>query len=49
MDATTHRRHDISDELWAKIEPVFHDSNGKRGCPAGDNERFFNAVLWIMR
>ena len=24
-------------------------ANGKRGRPAGDNRRFFNAVLWIMR
>ena len=49
MGATAHHRHDISDELWAKIEPLFPDSNGKRGRPAGDNRRFFNAVLWITR
>ena len=49
MDATAHHRHDISDELWANIEPVFPDRNGKRGRPAGDNRCFFNAVLWIMR
>ena len=49
MDATAHHRHDISDELWARIEPVFPDSNGKCGRPARDNRRFFNAVLWIMR
>lgn len=49
MDATAHHRHDISDELWARIAPVFPDSNGKPGRPAGDNRRFFNAVLWIMR
>ena len=49
MDATAHHRHDISDELWARIEPLFPDNNGKRGRPAGDNRRFFNAVLWIMR
>ena len=49
MDITAHHHHDISDELWAKIESMFPDSKGKRGRPAGDNRRFFNAVLWIMR
>lgn len=49
MDATAHHRHDISDELWARIESMFPDSKGRRGRPAGDNRCFFNAVLWIMR
>ena len=49
MDAIAHHRHDISDELWAKIEAMFPDSKGKHGRPVGDNRRFFNAVLWIMR
>ena len=39
----------ISAMNFGPIEPVFPDSNGKPGRPAGDNRRFFNAVLWIMR
>lgn len=49
MDVAAHHRHDISDELWARIAPLFPNSKGRRGCPAGDNRRFINAVLWIMR
>ena len=49
MDTIAHHRHDISDELWARIESIFPDSKGKRGRPARDNRSFFNAVLWIMR
>ncbi len=33
MDDTAHHRHDINDELWAKIEPEFPNSNGKRVRP----------------
>ena len=44
-----HQRHDITDELWYKIAPLFPDGTGKRGRPATDNRRFFNAVAWVMR
>lgn len=44
-----YQRHDITDELWCKIAPFFPNGTGKRGRPAGDNRRFFNAVAWIMR
>ena len=44
-----YQRHDITDELWSKIAPFFPNGTGKRGRPAGDNRRFFNAVAWIMR
>ena len=50
MDAVkAHHRHDITDELWDKIAPLFPNGTGKRGRPAGDNRRFFNAVTWVMR
>ncbi|HIW01349.1 MAG TPA: transposase, partial [Candidatus Desulfovibrio intestinipullorum] len=50
MDAVkAHHRHDITDELWDKIASFFSNSTGKRGRPAGDNRRFFNAVIWVMR
>lgn len=42
-------RHDISDELWAKIEPLLPGRPGQWGGIARDNRKFVNAVLWIMR
>ena len=42
-------RHDLTDEMWAKIEPLLP---GRRGCWGGiaqNNRRFVNAVLWIVR
>lgn len=44
MTVKSFQRHDISDELWAKIAPFFPDTKGMRGRPAGDNRSFFNAV-----
>ncbi len=44
-----HRRHDISDEIWSKLE---HHLPGRKGCWGGvadDNRLFINAVFWILR
>jgi transposase len=43
------KRHDLSDELWAKIEPHLPGRPGTWGGVAVDNRRFFNAVMWIVR
>lgn len=48
-EEAAYRRHDISDAIWAKLEPLLP---GRRGCWGGiaqDNRRFINAVLWIVR
>lgn len=44
-----HRRHDIKDKLWERLEPVLPGGRGKTGRPAEDNRRFLNAVFWILR
>ena len=44
-----HRRHDISDGVWDRLEPHLPGSPGKVGRPAFDNRRFLNAVFWILR
>ena len=44
-----HRHHDISDRAWEAIAPHLSGGPGKVGRPAGDNRRFINAVLWILR
>ena len=42
-----HRRHDISDKVWANIEKLLP---GSKGCvPSVDNRLFINAVFWILR
>ena len=44
-----HRRHDISDEIWEKLEPHLPGREGSWGGIAKDNRLFINAVLWIQR
>ena len=45
----SHRRHDISDRLWKRLEPHLPGRKGKVGRPAQDNRNFLNAVFWIIR
>ena len=42
-------RHDLSDAMWAKIEPHLPGRRGTWGGIAKDNRRFVNAVLWVVR
>lgn len=44
-----YRRHDISDETWALLEPHLPGRKGVWGGVAEDNRRFINAVFWILR
>ena len=44
-----HRRHDISDQVWARLEPHLPGRPGSWGGVAKDNRQFINAVFWIMR
>ena len=43
------RRHDISDEAWALLEPHLPGQTGQWGGIAKDNRLFINAVFWILR
>ena len=45
----SHRRHDISDEVWAQRETHLPERQGVWGELAKDNRQFINAVFWIMR
>ena len=38
-----HRRHDISDKVWANIEKLLPGSKGSVGRPSADNRLFINA------
>jgi len=44
-----HRRHDISDKVWGKLEPYLPGRAGSWGGLARNNRQFINAVLWILR
>jgi transposase len=43
------RRHDISDRVWATLEPLLPGTVGSWGGKAKDNRLFINAVFWILR
>ena len=43
------QRHDLSDKMWEKLEPLLSGQRGQWGGIAKDNRMFINGVLWIMR
>ncbi len=42
-------RHDMSDAMWAVLEPLLPGQRGQWGGIAKDNRRFLNGVFWILR
>ncbi|XWN35206.1 MAG: IS5 family transposase [Roseivirga sp.] len=44
-----YKRHDISDKVWYKLEPLLPGRTGMRGGVAKDNRGFINAVFWMLR
>ena len=40
---------DISDRMWALLEPHLPGRRGTSGRNARDNRQFINAVIWILR
>jgi len=42
-------RHDVSDDVWVRIEPYFPGQRGQWGGIAEDNRQFFNGVCWLLR
>ncbi len=49
MEKAAHRRHDITNKVWEKLEPHLPGRQVKCGGIAQDNRLFINAVFWIMR
>ena len=43
------RRHELTDEQWALIEPHLPGREGTRGPTAKDNRSFVNAVLFVAK
>jgi transposase len=44
-----YHRHDISDDVWERLEPHLLGRKGTWGGNARDNRLFINAVFWILR
>jgi len=44
-----YHRHDVSDEIWAVLEPLMTGKPGQWSGVAKDNRRFINAVFWVLR
>ena len=43
------RRHELTDDQWAKIEPRLPGRESDPGRSGEDNRVFMNAVLWIAK
>ncbi len=43
------RRHELTDEQWATMEPHLPGRKGDPGHSGENNRRFVNAVLWIAK
>ncbi len=44
----THRRHDMTDDVWQRFRPNLPGGEGKRCRSAHDNRRFIDAVCWML-
>jgi|SRR5690348_14077043 len=42
------RRHELTDEQWAAVEPLIPRSNARTGRPASCPRRMLNGIFWIL-
>lgn len=45
----TRQRFELTDEQWAKIEPLLPAQKPRRGRPAADHRTIINGILWVIR
>jgi len=43
------KRGDLTDEQWARLEPLLAAGESKVGRPAGDHRMIINGILWVLR
>ncbi len=41
-------RYELTDEQWARLEPLLPTSEG-RGRPWHDHRQMLNGILWLLR
>jgi len=42
------KRHELTDEQWALVEPHLPVSKARTGRPASDRRTLLNAIFWIL-
>ena len=42
------KRHELTDEQWALVEPHLPASKARTGRPASDRRTLLNAIFWIL-
>ena len=42
------KRHEVSEEEWAILDPLIPQSQAKTGRPARDRRQMLNGILWIL-
>jgi transposase len=42
-------RGDLTDEQYARLEPLLPRNEGKRGRPFNDHRQVINGILWVQR
>jgi transposase len=42
------KRHEVSEEEWAILDPLIPQSKAKTGRPSRDRRQMLNGVLWIL-
>jgi len=42
-------RHDLTNEQWARLEPLLPPQKPHTGRPNEDHRRIINGILWILR
>jgi transposase len=43
------RRHELSDEQWAKLAPLLPPQRPATGRPAKDHRTIINGILWLLK
>ena len=42
------KRHEVSEEEWALLDPLIPKSKAKTGRPSRDRRQMLNGILWIL-
>jgi transposase len=46
---STPRRHELTDEQWAKLAPLLPPQKPRTGRPNNDHRLIINGILWILK
>jgi transposase len=46
---TSPRRHELTDDQWARLEPLLPAQRSRTGRPAHDHRTIINGILWRLK